>query len=297
MSSPAATSPPQTRRLLPYAALLVGACAMAMSGIFTKWAAAPGSVSGFYRMLIAVALFALPFGLEVRRRPLSQTRALGMAALAGLLFAGDLAFWNTAVLLTSAGNATFMGNTAPVWVGLGALVFFRERLRPMYWVGLLVALAGAAAMLSGDFQAGANVGLGSLLALVAGVFYAGFFLTTQRAREGMSAFASWWISALVTAGALLLSSLALGQPITGYSLGTYLNFVGLAVVTQGGAYLLVNYALGHLPAPIVSTTLLLQPVVTTLIGIPLLGERPTALDVLGGALVLTGVWVVNRYGR
>jgi drug/metabolite transporter (DMT)-like permease len=270
---------------------------MGMSGIFVKWAGAPGSVSGFYRMIIAAALFALPFSLEVRRRPIQSARAIGLAVLAGLLFAGDLAFWNTAVLLTSAGNATFLGNTAPVWVGLGALLIFRQKLKPMFWVGLAVALSGAGVMLSGDFGSGANAGLGSLLALIAGVFYAGFFLAAQRAREGLSAFASWWISAAASAVALLGSSLLLGQPLLGYSLATYTNLVGLALVTQAGAYLLVNYALGHLPAPIVSTTLLLQPIVTTLVGIPLLGEWPTPLDVLGGALVLAGVWVVNRYGK
>lgn len=43
-----------------------------------KWAGASGSVSGFYRMLIAAAFFALPFGLEVRRRPIRSARAIGL---------------------------------------------------------------------------------------------------------------------------------------------------------------------------------------------------------------------------
>lgn len=287
----------KANHLLPYLALLVGVCGMGLSGIFVKWANAPGAVGGFYRMLIAAALFGVPFVFEVRRNPLSSRRGVGYAVLAGLLFAGDLGFWNQSVLMTSAGNATFLGNTAPVWVGLGALLLFREKLSRVFWIGLAIALSGAALLVGGDFLAGAPAGLGAVFALIAGFFYAGFFLATQRAREGTTAFASWWISAAVSAAALLAASGLLGQPLTGYSLNTWLNFVGVALSTQILGYLLVNYALGHLPASIVAPTLLLQPIITTLAGIPLLGEWPTPVKIIGGLLVLAGVWVVNRWGR
>lgn len=286
-----------TPHFWPYLALFIGAISMGTSGILVKWANAPGAVSGFYRMLFAALLFSLPFSVEVRRQPIQPGRALWFTLLAGLLFAGDLAVWNTAVLMTSAANATFMGNTAPVWVSLGAWLFFRERPRPLFWLGLLVALGGAGVMLSGDGQVGSQAMLGGGLALIAGMFYAGFFLATRVARSGLSAFASWWISASVSALALLVASLLLGQPLWGYSLTTWLSLLGLALITQACAYLLVNYALGHLPAPIVSTTLLLQPVATLLLAIPFLSEWPTPQDLVGGALVLAGIWIVNRFGK
>lgn len=286
-----------TPHFWPYLALVIGAISMGTSGILVKWANAPGAVSGFYRMLFAALLFSLPFGVEVRRQPVRPGRALWFTLLAGLLFAGDLAVWNTAVLMTSAANATFIGNTAPVWVSLGAWLFFHERPRPLFWLGLLVALGGAGVMLGGDGQVGSQAMLGGGLALIAGMFYAGFFLATRVARSGLSAFASWWISASVSAIALLVASLALGQPLWGYSLATWLSLLGLALITQACAYLLVNYALGHLPAPIVSTTLLLQPVATLLLAIPFLGEWPTPQDLVGGALVLAGIWIVNRFGK
>lgn len=281
----------------PTLALLFAVLGMGLSAILVRWANAPGPVSGFYRMLIALALLGAPFAAEVRRRPLRAGPAAAFAVLAGLCFAGDLAFWNTSVLMTSAANATFLGNTAPVWVGVGALLFFREKLRPAFWLGLAVALAGAAALLGGDFRSGADTGLGSVFALIAGFFYAGFFLATQRAREGLSALASWWLSALFSALALLGVSGLLGQPLLGYPTSTYLALAASAVVTQVAGYLLVNYALGHLPAPIVSATLLLQPIVTIVAGIALLGEWPTPIDLLGGLLLLAGVAIANRYGR
>jgi drug/metabolite transporter (DMT)-like permease len=202
-------------------------------------------VSGFYRMAIAAAVMALPFGARAgRRAPLSR-RHIGLAVLAGLFFAGDLAAWNTGVLITNAANATLFGNTSPFWVSLGALVLFKEKLRPTFWGGLLMAMLGAAVILGGDFLTYPRLGLGDLLALLAGFFYGGFFLATQRARECLGSLVSWWVSACASAVALLLLSLIFRQPLTGYPLGTYACLLALALVTQVGGYISINYALGY----------------------------------------------------
>jgi drug/metabolite transporter (DMT)-like permease len=252
-------------------------------------------VSGFYRVAIAAAVMGLPAAAQARRQaPLSRPH-VWIAVLAGLFFAGDLTAWNTAVLISNAANATLLANTSPVWVGLGAMLIFKERLRPVFWAGLGMALAGAAIILGRDYLTHPTLGLGDLLGLLAGVFYGSFFLATQRARDGLSAVVSWWVSALACTVALFGLSFALGQPLTGYSLNTYLNLAAVALVTQVGAYLSINYALGHLPASIVSPTLLGQPVLTALLAVPLLGEPLTWPQVLGGALVLGGIWVVHRF--
>jgi drug/metabolite transporter (DMT)-like permease len=70
--------------------------------------------------------------------------------------------------------------------------------------------------------------------------------------------------------------------------------IAAALVTQLAGYLAISYALGYLPASIVSPTLLGQPVLTALLAVPLLGEPITWAQVAGGTLVLAGIWVVNR---
>jgi len=72
-----------------------------------------------------------------------------------------LLWWNTAVLITNAANATLFGNTAPLWVGLGALLVFKEKLRPALWAGMLLAMCGAALILGGDFLTHPRLGLGA----------------------------------------------------------------------------------------------------------------------------------------
>jgi drug/metabolite transporter (DMT)-like permease len=88
--------------------------------------------------------------------------------------------------------------------------------------------------------------------------------------------------------------LALGQPLTGYSTFTYLNFLALGVLVQIVGWLAINYAQGYLPASTVAPTMLGQPVVTACLAALLLGERISAWHMLGGALVLVGVYAVHR---
>jgi drug/metabolite transporter (DMT)-like permease len=221
---------------------------------------------------------------------------VGFAILAGLFFTGDLATWNTALFLTNATNATLFGNTAPLWVGLGALFIFTETLGRVFWVGLALALAGAAVILGADFLEHPTLGLGDLLSLATGVFYGGFFLATQRARDGLDSLTSWWISALTSTVGLLIVSLLLGQPLTGYSAASYFHLAAVALVTQVGGYIAINYALGHLPASLVAPTLLAQPVVTAALAIPLLGEHLNWSQIVGGVLVMAGIWLVHQRG-
>ncbi len=282
---------------VPYLALVFGALGLAFSAIFVKWAGAPGLVNGVYRMGIAAVVMAVPFGLDMRKRKPLAAKYIWLAILAGLLFAGDLGTWNTSTLITSAANSTLLANTSPLWVSLGALLLFREKLTPAFWVGLLLALAGAVIILGVDFFRHPALGLGDLLALIAGFFYGTFFLAAQRAREGLSAMAAWWISAVTSTVVLLGLALAFQQPLFGYSFMTYVNLVAIALVTQVGAYLAVNYALGHLPASIVSPTLLMQPVLTALLAVPLLGEKLSAAQISGGLIVIGGIWLVHRSRR
>lgn len=281
-----------------YLSLALGALSLGFSAIFVRWAAAPGAVTGFYRLAIALVLLAPIFARDASGRPRPTRRALGLALLAGLLFAGDLAAWNTAVLMTTAANATLLANTAPLWVGLGSWLLLRRRLGGGFWMGLLLALAGTALISGADFLLHpTRVGRGDLLALLAGLFYGGFYLATELARRELSSLQSFWLAGLSSAGALLLLALLLGDPLSGYPQQTWLNFLALGVLTQGLGYLAINFALGRLPASLVSPTLLVQPVLTALLAIPLLGEGLAGYQMLGGAAILAGIWLVHGSGR
>ncbi len=291
--------------LLPYLALAVGILCLSFSALFVKWAAAPGPVTAFYRIGLATIILLPFFAHRARRgdlfRPLSEQPAphlrlgwLLLPLLGGLLAALDHAFWNTALLYTSAANATLLGNTAPLWVALFAWLALHERLKGWFWAGLALTLGGALIVLGHDFFYQPSLGVGDLIALASGVFYAGYFLVTQRGRQNLSTLAYIWLVDLTATLALLLICLLLGMPLTGYSTQTYLAFVAAAIISQTFGYLAVGYALGHLPASVVSPTLILQPVLTALLAIPFLGEGLHAGQWIGGLAVLVGIYLIHR---
>jgi drug/metabolite transporter (DMT)-like permease len=174
----------------------------------------------------------------------------------------------------------------------------RRRPRASFWIGLVLAMAGGVAIMSADLGKDGAAGSlsGDLLALAASVFFAAYLIVTQRVRETMDTLT---FNTLAIAGSivtLLVVCVALGLPMSGYSTRTWLALAGLGLVSQLGAYYALVYALGHLPATITSVGLLAQVPCTAILAALFLGEPLTPIQLAGGAVVLAGIYVVNRYG-
>jgi drug/metabolite transporter (DMT)-like permease len=281
----------QDRPLAAYLALAIGIVCIGFGGIFVKLAGVPGPVSAFYRVLIA-GIVIVPWWLaRSAQRPATQDIRLIIAG--GIFYALDNAMWNTSLLLTSAATATLLANNAPLWVGLASFTLFHERLPRQYWLGLAVALVGMVWLLGCDAYLRLRLNSGYLLAVGASVFYAVYLLTTQRARSRVDLLTFMAISMLSSIAILFLINLALGTALTGYSPRSWTALAGLGLVSQLGGWLGINYALGHLRAAPVSVWLLGQVVVTALVAMPLLGEYVQPSQLVGGAMVLTGILFVT----
>jgi len=290
------------RRWLAYGALLAAIAGIAWSAIFIRWSAVPGPSSAFYRVFIA-SLVLVPWrlatslasartGTMVKTRP----RAMLLALAGGVFFGLDLALYNTAVMRTTATTATLFGNNAPIFVGMGTWLLFKRRPRRSFWIGLALAVAGAAIMMvaTAAGKAGARSDLaGAGMAIAAAWFFAGYLLTTEHVREEMDTLTFSTIAVIGSVLTLLVVCLILGAPLGGFSTRTWLALLGLGLISQLGAYLGLAYALGHLPATITSVGLLAQVPLTALLAVPLLGEPLTAPYLAGGALVLVGIYIVS----
>ena len=276
-------------------ALLGGVLCIGLGPIFIRLADVTGDVLGVYRLGIAALVLTPAAWLNWRSGRARLPRAkLGLALLGGLAFAANIFIWSTALRLTTIANATFLDNTAPVWVGLGAWLLFGERLRPLYWGGLALALAGGALLVGPGGFDGSAASVGNVLAIAGAVIYAAYLLVTERVRESVDNLTYVWLFSGVAAVSLLILSLALGSPLVGLPRQSYAALLGVALISQVGGWLLINYAFGHLRASLVSVTLLGQPVVATLLAAPLFGEMPGLPTVLGGLVTLAGIYTVHR---
>ena len=280
------------RHLAAWLALAVGIVCIGFSAIFVKLAQVPGPVSAFYRVLIAGAVLVPWWLAKGGRRP--APAELRLIVLGGTFFAIDIAMWNTSILLTSAATATLLANNSPLWVGLASFVLFRERLPGRYWLGLAVALAGMMWLVGGDAYRQLRLDSGNLLAVGASFFYAAYLLTTHRARATADLLTVMTFSTLTSIVMLLGINLAMGTVLTGYSRHAWLALAGLGLVSQLTGWLAINYALGQLRAAPVSVCLLAQVVVTALVAMPLLGEFLKTNQVVGGILVLAGIYLVTQ---
>jgi drug/metabolite transporter (DMT)-like permease len=132
------------------------------------------------------------------------------------------------------------------------------------------------------------------MAITASGFFAAYLLTIGRVRSEIDTLTLTTLAVAASSVVLYILCLLLRVPLSGYSTHAWLSLIGLGVVSQVGGYLAITYALGHLPATVTSVGLLGQAPLTALLAIPLLGEPLSASQIIGGALVLTGIYVVNR---
>jgi drug/metabolite transporter (DMT)-like permease len=279
----------------PVVVLLLGACAIGFAPILIRLTETGSAAGGFWRMAFALPLLALPALKEGRA---GAAAAWKRGLLAGLLFALDLAAWHYGVAFTSVANATALSNTTPVVVTLAAWLLFGERPARAFVIALVFALGGAFLMAAakGSGGLGTNPPLGDVLAAVAAVFYGGYFVVIRLARAHASTSQLMFWSSVAGAPVLLLMALLLGEDLTPETWGGWAACVGLGVMhaTGQGA---IAWALGRLPASLTSVTVLVQPVVAAGLGWQIFGEGVVPLQVLGAAVLLTGVVLAQRSQR
>ena len=279
----------------PYLALVAGILCIAWSALFVRWTDIPGPASAFYRMLIPAVVMVPTWFFD--RGPRVNLRTLTIIAVGGVFFGLDLAFYNTSILKTSAANATLLGNNTPIFVGIFAWLIFRQRPKLSFWLGLALAVIGAAVIVSADVSRHVTLGSGDLMAVTAAACFAVYLMATERVRTTTSTTAFLRLAMISSTLFLLVVNLALRVPLSVPPGRSWWALLGLGLVSQLGGYLALTYALGHLPATVTSVTLLAQGPLTAVLAAILLSEPLTAAQILGGTLVLVGIFLANRPSR
>lgn len=276
-----------------YASLIGGVLALTLSPLFMRWAQAPGLVTSFYRMAVA-SFFLTPFMLYyVSKNGWPKWNHVLLPLLGGLFSSLDHAFWSTGILRTTVANATLLNNLSPLWVALFAMLVWKEQLRGRFWIGVVAVLAGASAVLGSTILIRPVFAEGDYLAIISSLFYTGFFIFTQKGRSVMETLPYMWLMHISAMSFLLLYNFIFGYSLVGYTQATYMTFLSAGLVSQLGGYFFIAYALGKLPASIVTPTMVAQPVLTALLAIPLMKEALLLPQVIGGALTLGGIYLVN----
>ena len=283
----------RTKSLLSYLAHGAGTLSLSLSAMYVRWAHARRTVTGFYRLFLSTMIL-LPFCLRrnVTMNHLTWPKILP-PIFGGMCMAGTFSLWNTSLFYTNVASAAMIGNIAPLWVSIAACWLLRERLRPQLWVGLLAIFLGIALIMGGNFLLHPRLGLGDLMAVGPSFFYAAYILVTQWGRKSLASLSLVWTNGTRACAWMLFIIILLQQPLVRFPHQTWLVFISAAIITQIIGYMAISYSLGNLPAPVVSPSLNLQPVVTIILAIPFLNEVPSTYQVIGRLLTLGGVYLIN----
>jgi len=276
--------------------LLAGGGAIGFAPILVRMAENGPVASAFWRMALAAPLLWIWCWQQRRADPGVRVPA-SVLLYCGLFFAGDLALWHWSILSTSVANASLLVNLAPVFVTILGWLLWRWTVSRTFLAALFIAILGICVLMGPNLKAGGAGLAGDGLAVLAGIFYAGYLLAIKIARDaGMATLPLMAWSTTITALILLPVALWSPQPFLPQTLTGWGVLVALALVTQILGQGLIAYALAHLPAALSSLSLLIQPVMAVIFAWMIFGESLGPAQFAGGAIVLTGIWLARRGG-
>ncbi len=300
-----------------YVMLAFGLASFSFSSILVRLAQDEGLPSLFIASsrLTLGAIILTPLVLAKYRDNLAQMRRndILLALVAGLFLAIHFGSWVTSLEYTSVLISVVFVTSSPLWVALLEFIFLRSKLPKSVIIGLGIAIAGGLLIgFGGVFAGDASVVvdrqrefIGGALSLVGAITIAVYLIIArklQQAREHQGVVTKLHIIPYIwmvygTAGLILLVlSTGSGIPVTGYSSQGYIWLILMALFPQLLGHSSLNYAVGYLPATIVSMMTQLEPIGSALLAYFLFGELPFPLQILGSAVIITGVMLAT-YGQ
>lgn len=301
----------KTRILLPFA-LVVATLAVSTSSIFIRYAQADGAPSlviAALRLTFATLLIA-PVVLtrhldEIKH--FTRTELL-LGVFSGIFLAVHFATWITSLEFTSVASSVVFVGTGPLWVALFSPLLLKEHITRTTVLGLAVAVIGGTIIGLSDACVW-NRGLvcpalddilhgramwGNFLALLGAWAVTGYLIIGRKLRAGTSLMPYIFLVYGMGAIVLIIIMFLSGNTPLGYGTTTYGWIFLLAVIPQLIGHSTYNWALKYLNATLVAVTVLGEPIGSATLAFFLLDETPSIMTLVGGALILAGIFLSSR---
>jgi drug/metabolite transporter (DMT)-like permease len=280
--------------LSPRPALIIAIIAVSFASILIRLSEAPSLVIASYRLgLASVFMIFMAYTKNELSQLLKMTRKDTLALiLSGFFLYVHFATWITSLFYTTVATSVIIVDSSPLFVVVLSYIFLKETLTTKAVAGIFLSVVGAVLIgLSNPVEE--NI-IGIFLAFLGAIGLAVYLVIGRGLRGKLDTFS--YVSGVYSVSFLFLvvTTYAFHQPLLGYSSRQYFIFFLLALVPTCFGHTLYNYCLKYLKAAVVSVTILGEPVGATILAVIFFGEVPTLLVVMGGILVIGGIYVVVR---
>lgn len=274
------------------AAIIVAVIAVSFSSIFIRWSDAHPLAIAFYRLAFTTIML-LPFVLlwgKEEIKGIDKKEGTKLFAI-GFVLSIHFAFWITSLEMTTVASSVILVTSHPMFVAIISYYWLKEKISTLNAVGIVVAFTGVIILSAGDLGVGRNNFMGDMYALI-GAFAAGAYIMSGRVmRKKLSVVTYAFLVYGICTIFLLIFSIALKVHLYPLPGREYLLFVLMALIPGIMGHTVYNWSLKYVKASVVSVSLLGEPIGASILALAILGEIPEYMAIVGGAIILAGIYL------
>ncbi len=285
--------------------IFLAVVSVSWASIFITWSTSPPITIALYRLGMATAILAgvlavrAALGKEVTLRHLPRRDVAIMAGI-GAILATHFTLWISSLKVPqeSIASSVVLVTSHPLMVGILSHFVLKERLNKWMAVGIVVGFSGVVVIALSDYGFGGSLLYADVLAFLGGIMAGFYFLAGRRLRQRVALLDYAFVVYACATAVLFLYAVVLGESLTPVgSVDTeLLLFLALAVIPQIGGHTLYNWSLRWVPAPVVSLSLVGEPVGSSLLAWIILTQVPSLGVAVGALLALLGIYL-TVYGQ
>ena len=286
----------------PYVALSVSIVAVSFAAIFVLFCDAPPLTIAFYRLFFTTLLI-VPFVLlrKKNRRELFSIPRLSLLSMAiiGVILAAHFALWITSLTKTSVASSVILVTAHPILVGPLSYYFLKEKLSKINAIGIALSVAGVITLILGNYGLSSfalDTLEGNIFAMLGGVAAGLYILGGRKIRKHVSIFSYALVVYAVGTVTLFVICIIFNAPVYNLSLKDYQIILLMALVAGIFGHTLYNWSLEYIRASVASVFLLGEPIGSSILAyiIPSIHQEPSLYTLLGGSVILLGIYLTTR---
>jgi len=287
----------------PYIALSISIISVSSAAIFIRLISADALSIAFYRLLFTFLLITpfVFFSKKTRSELLKiSTKNFLIMVLIGLILAFHFAFWISSLDHTSVASSVILVTAHPILVGPVSHFLLKEKLSFLNSFGIIISVTGVIILVFGNSDPFSGIQgstfYGNILAILGGVMAGLYILGGRKLRKNISVSSYAFVVYAFGAMFLFVICLFFESELVNINLHDFQLIFLMALISGILGHTLYNWSLEHIRASVASVFLLGEPVGSTFFAaiIPSISEIPTIYTVIGGGIILSGIYLTTR---